>query len=223
MDSKSLIVAPSLLSADPLNLEAAIRKVEGYGADWLHIDVMDGLFVPNLTLGLHFLPAMKAASTLPLDVHLMITNPDQVASEYAAAGATLVTFHIEASTHPHRTIQSIQKAGAKAGIAINPGTAITAIEPLLPYIDLVNVMSVNPGFGGQSYISRTENRVQKIHSMILNEGLENRVVIEVDGGINLDTAKRVIAQGARVLVAGNFVFSPTAFENPIAELKKLEI
>jgi ribulose-phosphate 3-epimerase len=222
MNTKPIIIAPSLLSADPLNLEDAVRKMEDSGADWLHVDVMDGSFVPNLTFGIHFIPALRKMSRLPLDVHLMIVNPDSVAAQYAAAGAYRVAFHIEASVHPHRTIQAIQSAGARAGLAVNPGTSLSALEPLLPYIDLINVMSVNPGFGGQTYIAQTDRRVALLADMIAVAKLSDQITIEVDGGINLETSKKVVSAGAGALVAGNYVFSSSDPAKAIASLRNLE-
>ena len=217
--ANTVFVAPSLLAADPLRFKEELENVEACGADFHHVDVMDGHFVPNLTYGLPLVKAIKANSSIPLDVHIMVSNPDEVALDYVKAGADILCFHIEASTHSHRLIQAIQAAGAKAGVAINPGTSISQIEAVLPFVDMVNVMSVNPGFGGQKFISQTVERIQKIKSMLKEIGRDADVLIEVDGGVNMSTAESIKAAGANMLVAGTFVYKAENQKEAISFLK----
>jgi ribulose-phosphate 3-epimerase len=206
-DLNQILIAPSILSADPLNMERDLKSVEGpKGADWHHIDVMDGHFVPNLTFGLPLVKALKKITTLPLDVHIMVSNPDDVADQYLDAGADILTFHVEASKHPHRLIQTIKSSGRKAGIALNPGTALELCFPLLNDLDIVMLMSVNPGFGGQSFIPEAITRTKNLASELKKLNRLNHVRIEVDGGITTDIAKDLIAAGASVLVAGTSVY-----------------
>ena len=205
MKSK-VLVAPSLLAANPLNFGEDVKSAESLGVDFHHVDVMDGHFVPNLSFGLPLVKALKQVSKIPLDVHIMVANPDQVALDYVAAGADILVFPIESVVHSHRLIHAIQAAGARAGIAINPGTSLSLLEPLLPYVDLVNVMSVNPGFGGQSFIPASLTRIRQLKSMIEAAHRSSQVLIEVDGGINAETAPAVVAAGAQVLVAGTFFY-----------------
>ncbi len=205
MKSK-VLVAPSLLAANPLSFGEEIRSAESLGVDFHHVDVMDGHFVPNLSYGLPLVKALKQSSKIPLDVHIMVSNPDQVALDYVAAGADILVFPIESVVHSHRLIHAIQAAGSKAGVAINPGTSLSLLEPLLPYVDLVNIMSVNPGFGGQSFIPAAISRIKVLRSMLDSLGRTNEVLIEVDGGINAETAPAVVAAGAQVLVAGTFFY-----------------
>jgi ribulose-phosphate 3-epimerase len=200
----STLIAPSLLAADPLHFADDLKSVEQAGADWHHVDVMDGHFVPNLTYGIPFVKALKSFASLPLDVHIMVSNPDQVALDYVAAGADYLVFPIESSTHPHRLIQAIHQAGAKAGVAINPGTPLAAVEELLPFLDLLNVMSVNPGFGGQKFITQSIDKIRRLRKMCDVAG--SNALIQVDGGINAETAAEVRAAGANVLVAGTYVY-----------------
>lgn len=216
-----VIVAPSLLSADPMRFAEDLKTVEDGGADWHHVDVMDGHFVPNLTYGLPFVKALKKSSKIPLDVHIMIANPDAMALEYVAAGADIVVFHIEAANHPHRLAQAIRAAGAKAGVSLNPGTPIDAVYPLLDELDVVLVMSVNPGFGGQSFIKFAVEKVAALHKELLRRGLEKKVVIEVDGGINEETGAAVVKAGAGALVAGTYVYGAKDRAQPIKKLKGL--
>lgn len=203
-----VLISPSLLSADPLNLAAEIADIEQAGANWHHIDVMDGHFVPNLSFGLPVIRAVKKISTIPLDVHIMISNPDQMALSYVEAGADILTFHVEAACHPHRLIQDIKSTGAMAGIALNPGTSVRNIEPLLPLADLVLMMSVNPGFSGQEFIFYTLTKVRELRHLIATvcKGQEHQPLIQIDGGITLETAGMVIGAGADCLVSGNTVF-----------------
>lgn len=214
-----VLIAPSLLSADPLNFERDIKDVEAAGADWHHVDVMDGHFVPNLTYGLPFIKALKAKATIPLDVHIMVSNPDAVADQYLEAGADLLVFHQEAAIHPHRIIQQIKSKGRKAGMALNPGTPIEHVYPVIRELDLVLIMSVNPGFGGQSFIEEAIARVGQLHQFLVQKGLQDKVTIEVDGGINAKTAKQVVAAGARALVAGTAVYGEKDRKSAIAALR----
>ncbi len=202
-----VIVAPSILAADPLKFAVELASVEKAGADWHHVDVMDGHFVPNLSFGPPVIRALKSAAKIPLDVHIMVSNPDAVAIDYVKAGADYLSFHIEAATHAHLVIQDIQAAGAKAGIALNPGTAVAAIGGVLPYVDYVLVMSVNPGFGGQSYMPEAAKRVAAVKQMLRDLGRADQVPIEVDGGINEKTGAEVVAAGASILVAGTYVYA----------------
>jgi len=220
MPKQPLLIAPSLLSADIFNLGSEIDDVTNAGADWLHFDVMDGHFVPNLTFGLHLLEAMKSKTKLPVDAHIMIDNPDAMALRYAKAGASVVTFHAEVAKHPHRIVQELQGAGVKAGIAINPGTAVESVLPLLPFVDLVLVMSVNPGFGGQSFIPEVCHKIERISATLKSLKREQDVFIQVDGGITAATAPSVVKAGANVLVAGSAVFGQTDRKQAIANIRQ---
>lgn len=214
-------VAPSLLAADPMNFEKELRSVEAAGADFHHVDVMDGHFVPNLTYGLPFVKALKKASKIPLDVHIMVSNPDQVAMDYVKAGADILAFPIESVTHVHRLLTAIQEAGAKAGVAINPGTPLETLWPILEYVDLINIMSVNPGFGGQSFIRNAIARVGEVDKRLCAIGRRDVVLLEVDGGINAETGQEVVDQGADLLVAGSYIFESTERDRRISSLKTL--
>lgn len=214
---KQIIVAPSLLAADPLCFGSEVESVEKAGADWHHVDVMDGHFVPNLSYGLPLVEALKKVAKIPLDVHIMVSNPDLVAIDYVNAGADILVFPIESSTHPHRLLQSIHKAGAKAGVAINPGTSLSQIEELLEDIDVVNVMTVNPGFGGQSFIESGVDKIRRLKEIIDKKGLQT--LIEVDGGVNSHTASLVREAGASVLVAGTYVYRSENRAEAISSLK----
>jgi ribulose-phosphate 3-epimerase len=198
-------IAPSILAADFANLAAEVADVEQSGADWIHVDVMDGHFVPNLTLGPVVVESLRPRTALPLDVHLMIESPDNLIPDFCKAGANIVTVHEEACVHLHRTVHLIKEHGAKAGIALNPATPIGNIMPLIHDIDLVLIMTVNPGFGGQSFIAFTLEKIRELKRELIAHGLE-RVHIEVDGGVNERTAKQVIEAGADVLVAGTAIF-----------------
>ncbi len=206
MTKSKIIVAPSILSADPLKFAEEIKSVEQAGADWHHIDVMDGHFVPNLTFGPPLIRALKSVATIPLDVHIMVDNPDAVALDYVKAGADYLSFHIEAATHAQRVVQAIKGQGAKAGVALNPGTAIASVGGLLPYVDYVLVMSVNPGFGGQQYLPHTASRLAELRKMLTAIHRQDEVIVEVDGGINAQTGQEVCAAGASALVAGTFIY-----------------
>ncbi|PQA86522.1 ribulose-phosphate 3-epimerase [Hyphococcus luteus] len=199
-----VLIAPSILSADFARLGAEIAAVAAAGADFIHVDVMDGHFVPNLTIGPMVVKAIRSATDLPFDVHLMISPVDPYIDEFAAAGANILTVHPEAGAHLHRTLQAIKAAGVKAGAALNPATPASVIEPVIDDLDLVLVMSVNPGFGGQSFISSQLRKIEAVRKMIDRTGRD--IHLEVDGGVNADTAPKVISAGADVLVAGSAVF-----------------
>ena len=215
------IISPSILSADLLNLQRDITEVEKGGADWHHIDVMDGHFVPNLSFGLPLVKALKKTTTLPLDVHLMISNPEQMVPQYIEAGADLLTFHVEAANHAHRLVQSIKEKGVKAGIAINPGTPIQYLDPLLTDVDMILIMSVNPGFGGQKFIPQSCERVSALAYKLKELGRFNEVIIHVDGGINDLTIKKVHDAGAKAFVAGSHIYGAENRSKAIQTLKEL--
>ena len=198
-------LAPSILSADFSRLGEQVAEAEEAGADYIHVDVMDGHFVPNLTIGPVVVDALRARTKLPLDVHLMISEPERWVPEFASAGASIITFHAEATPHLHRTVQYIKERNVRAGISINPGTSAQAIEEMLPFVDLVLVMSVNPGFGGQSFIAESIAKLEKLRHMLDAAG--SFAELEVDGGINEKTAARVVQAGATVLVAGSAIFN----------------
>jgi len=197
-------LAPSILSADFARLGEQIDEVARAGADYVHVDVMDGHFVPNITIGAPVVASIRRATTLPLDVHLMIEHPERYVSQFAQAGADIITVHVEASAHLHATIRLIKELGAKAGVSLNPPTPLSVIEEFLPHVDLVLVMSVNPGFGGQSFIPETLPRVADMRKLLNNRELHAE--LEVDGGINADNAPDIVAAGADILVAGNSIF-----------------
>ncbi|HSE75727.1 MAG TPA: ribulose-phosphate 3-epimerase [Dongiaceae bacterium] len=202
-------IAPSILSADFAQLGAEVRAIGDAGADYIHVDVMDGHFVPNLTIGPNVVKALRPHSSLPFDVHLMIAPVDPYVADFARAGADIITFHPEAGPHPHRTIQLIKSLGKKAGLSLNPGTPVSAIDWLLPEIDLVLVMSVNPGFGGQRFIDSSLGKLKELRRRIdaVSATQGGRAIdLEVDGGINVETARLAIAAGADVLVAGTATF-----------------
>lgn len=202
------LIAPSILSADLARLGEEIRDAEQSGADWIHIDVMDGQFVPNITFGPLVVEAIRPLTKLPLDVHLMIEEPDRYISVFAKAGADIISVHAEGSIHLHRTIQTIKELGVKAGVVLNPATPLAAVELVLDYVDLVLIMSVNPGFGGQSFIPVINEKIAALRQLLDGRGLAD-VMIEVDGGINPRTAGSVMEAGADVLVVGNAIFKET--------------
>jgi len=197
-------LAPSILSADFARLGEQVAEAARAGADYIHVDVMDGHFVPNITIGAPVVAAIRPVTSLPLDVHLMIEHPERYISEFVHAGADIITVHVEASPHLQSTIELIKKLGAKAGVSLNPPTPIGAAEEFLPHVDLVLIMSVNPGFGGQSFIPATLLRIAKMRKILDDRGLS--VELEVDGGINADNAPDIVKAGANVLVAGNSIF-----------------
>ncbi len=198
-------LAPSILSADFARLGEEVRAIAAAGADYIHVDVMDGHFVPNLTIGPAVVKALRPHSTLPFDVHLMIAPVDPYVGEFAAAGADVITVHPEAGPHLHRTLQLIKSLGKKAGVALNPATPVTAVEHVLDIVDLVLVMSVNPGFGGQSFIAAQLEKVRALRRRL--DGIERAIDLEIDGGINAETATAAVAAGADVLVAGSASFA----------------
>lgn len=204
--SSAVKIAPSILSADFARLADALKQAEAGGADWIHVDVMDGHFVPNLTIGPPVVKALKKETSLPLDVHLMIEKPENLIEAFVAAGADYLTVHVEASTHLHRTIERIRELGAKPGVSLNPATPLCAIEEILPYVDLVLVMSVNPGFGGQRFIPTSTGKIAALRQTIDERSLWG-VEIEVDGGVTPQTAPEIVEAGATVLVAGAAVYN----------------
>lgn len=213
-----VLVAPSLLSADFSNLEKEIKSIEAGGADWLHLDIMDGHFVPNITFGPGLVKALRPHSNLFFDAHLMIENPDYYVEEFVKSGCELITVHLEAVKHLHRSIQNIKSYGLKAGVSLNPATSLDGIEYVLDNLDLVLIMSANPGFGGQKFISQVLPKIKELKQMIKKRGLST--YIQVDGGINAETAAQVVKAGADVLVAGSFVFGSPDRKEAIASLKR---
>ncbi|NQW25799.1 MAG: ribulose-phosphate 3-epimerase [Cryomorphaceae bacterium] len=210
------MIAPSILSADFANLQRDVEMINGSEAAWIHIDVMDGVFVPNLSFGLPVVAAIHQHATKPLDVHLMIVQPERYIKEFKAAGAHVLTVHYEASTHLHRTLQAIRAEGMLAGVALNPHTPVSALQNVLLDLDLVCLMSVNPGFGGQSFIPQTFQKVKQLRAMLQEAG--SKAFIEIDGGVNANNAAALKEAGADVLVAGNSVFKAADPVGMIAEL-----
>lgn len=210
-------IAPSILSANFAKLGEEINEVEKAGADYIHVDVMDGHFVPNITIGPLIVEAIKPITKLPLDVHLMIENPDQYVESFASAGASIITVHEEASVHLHRTVHVIKSLGVKVGVAINPATPVTMMEPILSDIDLALVMTVNPGFGGQSFIQETVSKITQLDE--LRKKYNYTYEIEVDGGVNIDTAKICSDAGADVLVAGSAIFNQPNRETALQSIR----
>lgn len=212
------IVAPSLLAADFANIQRDVEMVNNSQADWLHIDIMDGQFVPNISFGFPVVKAIKKHAKKPMDVHLMIVDPDRYLQNFKDAGADILTVHLEACPHLHRTIQAIKALGMKAGVAINPHTPIHSLTEIIADLDLVCVMSVNPGFGGQSFIEKTYSKIRQLTELI--KASKSSALIEVDGGVDLLNYKKLVEAGANVLVAGNTVFSAPSPTQTIAELKQ---
>jgi len=213
------LVSPSLLAADFLNLGKDVRLINLSLADWIHCDIMDGLFVPNISFGLPVIEQIRKIAEKPLDVHLMIIDPDRYLSRFHDAGASILTVQYEACTHLHRTASEIRRLGMKAGVAINPHTPVAFLQNILPYIDMVLIMTVNPGFGGQSFIAESYNKIRELSGMIAKGGLS--VMIEVDGGVDTTNAQTLVEAGVNVLVAGNAVFSSSDPEATIRKLKLL--
>jgi ribulose-phosphate 3-epimerase len=211
-------IAPSILSADFSKLGEEIKDVERGGADYIHVDVMDGHFVPNITIGPLIVDSIRPITKLPLDVHLMIENPDQYIEDFAKAGADYITVHVEACRHLHRTIQLIKSLGVKAGVVLNPATPVQLIEPIIEDLDMVLLMSVNPGFGGQKFISSVLSKIKQVKEMSEQKGLN--LEIEVDGGVNEEIALLCVEAGATVLVAGSAVFNQSDRRDAISRLKR---
>ena len=215
----SPLIAPSVLAADFANLQRDVEMLNASEADWIHVDIMDGVFVPNISFGLPVTAAIKKHAKKPLDVHLMIVQPERYLAAFRDAGAEVLTVHYEACPHLHRTIQQIKDLGAKAGVALNPHTPVSVLEDVIADLDLVLIMSVNPGFGGQKFIERTYERVRKAAALIEKQG--SQAVIEIDGGVNQANAPLLYHAGARALVAGSFVFNAKDPIETIAQLKKV--
>lgn len=206
-------IAPSILSSDFSRLGEEIANVIQAGADWIHIDVMDGHFTPNITIGPPVVASLRRHCDVPMDVHLMITDPDAYIADFAEAGADIITFHIEAAKHPHRTLSRIRDLGCKAGLVLNPGTSEDTIEFLAEFVDLVLIMTVNPGFGGQAFIPEMLRKIQNVRAMLGDRD------VEVDGGIDQDTARDVIAAGGNVLVAGSYIYRNESYLEAIESLR----
>ena len=211
------LIAPSVLAADFANLQRDSEMLNESQADWFHIDIMDGVFVPNISFGMPVLKAIAKHATKPLDVHLMIVNPDQYIETFAELGSAVLTVHYEACDHLHRTLQKIKSCGMKAGVALNPHTPISVLESIIKDVDVVCIMSVNPGFGGQSFIEETFTKVEELKAMITKKG--SNALIEIDGGVTNKNAKQLIDAGADVLVAGSYVFGA---EDPIKTIEGLK-
>jgi ribulose-phosphate 3-epimerase len=214
----SVLIAPSILSADFAALGNAISAAERGGADLIHVDVMDGHFVPNITIGPPVVKSIRRVATVPLDVHLMITDPDRYIEAFADAGAAMISVHQEVLPHLHRTVYAIKHLGVKAGVVINPATPVSTLVDIAADVDYVLVMSVNPGFGGQTFIPRSESKVRELRALLDRAG--SRAAIEIDGGIDLKTVRRVVAAGARMIVAGSAIFHTPDPERATRELKQ---
>jgi len=211
------LIAPSILAADFANLQRDIEMLNHSEADWIHVDIMDGLFVPNISFGFPVVEAVNKYATKPLDVHLMITDPDRYLKAFADAGASGITVHYEACTHLHRTVQVIKELGCKAGVALNPHTPVALLEDIIRDVDLVLIMSVNPGFGGQKFIANTYKKIEQLKALSKSQNPE--LYIEVDGGVNIENTPKLVQAGANALVAGNFVFSSG---NPVSTIQQLK-
>ena len=209
----SVLIAPSILAADFGHLAEAVTQVEAAGADFIHVDVMDGHFVPNLTVGPPIVEALRPVTSLPLDVHLMITNPDQFIPEFAQAGANYLTVHVEACPHLHRTLHLIKEHGVKAGVTLNPSTPLVTLEEVAHLVDLILIMSVNPGFGGQSFIPSSLDKISRTRALITRT--HSSALLEVDGGIKVDNAGDIVRAGADVLVAGSAIFGSPDYRTTI--------
>ncbi|HSE59696.1 MAG TPA: ribulose-phosphate 3-epimerase [Nitrospiraceae bacterium] len=218
MTRSTLKIAPSILSADFARLADEIARVEQGGADWLHVDVMDGHFVPNLTVGPPIVESIRKVTRLPLDVHLMVTNPDDCIGAFAEAGAAYLTVHVEACQHLHRTVQFIKERGVKAGVTLNPATSVVTLEEILPDVDLILVMSVNPGFGGQQFIPGSLDKIKKVRAML--DQARSQALLEVDGGVKVDNTASVVEAGADVLVAGSAIFCSDDYAGTIKAMRE---
>lgn len=214
----SHLIAPSVLSADFANIQRDVEMINNSQADWFHVDVMDGMFVPNISFGFPVIKAIKKHAKKPLDVHLMIADPDRYLQQFKDAGADILTVHLEACPHLHRTIQAIKGLGMKAGVAINPHTSVNLLTDIIRDIDLICVMSVNPGFGGQKFIENTYDKVEALAELL--QVFKSEALIEIDGGVDMNNYKKLIEAGANVLVAGNTVFSAANPSDTIAALKQ---
>jgi len=214
---RTVCIAPSILSADFARLAEEVAKVEEAGADWLHVDVMDGHFVPNLTIGPPVVEALRKVTSLPLDVHLMMTNPDAFIAEFAEAGANYLTVHVETCPHLHRTVQLIKDHGVKAGVTLNPATPAATLSEIVHDADLILIMSVNPGFGGQKFIPSSLHKIAEVRALI--DRTQSKALLEVDGGVKPDNADSILAAGADVLVAGSAVFSDHDYAAAITALR----
>ncbi len=217
-------LSPSILSADFANLKEAVQEAEAAGVDWIHVDVMDGHFVPNLTMGPVVVKALRPVSSLPLDVHLMIEQPERLIPAFVAAGADILTIHVETCPHLHRTVQQIKELGTKAGVALNPATPLIALEEILSFVDLVLVMSVNPGFSGQSYIPTSTSKIARLRQILDERGFSH-VELEVDGGVKPTNVAEIVRAGATAIVAGSAIFNDraTVIENVRALRKAIAI
>ncbi len=211
-------ISPSILSADFGRLAEEIKAVETAGADYIHIDVMDGHFVPNITIGPLIVKAAKKAAKLPLDVHLMISDPDQYIDDFIAAGSDIITVHVEATIHLHRTISYIKEKGARAGVSLNPATSLTNIEQILEYVDLVLIMSVNPGFGGQKFIESSLGKIEDLYNIIKKKNFD--IELMVDGGVNVDNIEKIASAGASAFVAGSGVYGTPDYKETIKLMKE---
>jgi len=212
-------IAPSILSADFSILGAEIKSVEDAGADWIHVDVMDGHFVPNITIGPLIVEAARRSTSLPLDVHLMIENPECYIADFVKAGADLISVQVEACVHLNRTIQMIKESGIRAGVVLNPSTPLSAVDWVLEDVDFIMIMSVNPGFGGQNFIPNSLDKIRTLRKMLQDRGLE--ALIEIDGGVNEKTIKDISDAGADVFVAGSAIFKSTSYQKTISKFRGL--
>ena len=215
----SPLISPSILAADFANIQQEVEMLNASSADYIHVDIMDGVFVPNISFGIPVTEAIHRYASKPLDVHLMIVNPDKYLEAFREAGAEIISVHYEACPHLHRTLQAIKSLGAKAGVAINPHTPIDLLQEVIQDIDLVCVMSVNPGFGGQKFIENTYSKVSRLKELILSKNAQTK--IEIDGGVNLRNAPKLLASGADVLVAGSFIFNSPDPAGMIREIKSI--
>ncbi len=216
MPQSPVLIAPSILSADFAYLGDALKTLESAGADWIHVDVMDGHFVPNLTIGAPVVHALRQVTTLPLDVHLMIEKPDALIPDFAKAGADILTVHVEACTHLHRTLQLIKSLGVKAGVSLNPHTPVSVLEPVIDDLDLILIMSVNPGFGGQAFIPYSLEKIKQAKALIG----ERRIHLEVDGGVGLTNIAEILTAGADTIVAGSAIFNAPNMSETIQQLRQ---